>query len=70
MAILRLYSAANDAKVNYINGMLVVKVGSQMPDWKKHELIMRFRQEFGSSVILEVGQGTNISGEATMRTSF
>jgi hypothetical protein len=50
--------------------MLVVKVGSQMPDWKKHELIMRFREEFGSSVILEVGQGTNISGESTMRTRF
>lgn len=41
-----------------------------MPDWKKHELIMKFRQEFGSSVILEVGSGTNVSGESTMRTSF
>jgi hypothetical protein len=67
---LRIYGAATEAKVNYINGMLVVKVGGQMPDWKKHELIMRFREEFGSSVILEVGKGTNISGEATMRTSF
>lgn len=41
-----------------------------MPDWKKHELITRFRSEFKSCDIKLEGSGVNISGEATMRTSF
>lgn len=41
-----------------------------MPDWKKHELIVKFRKEFSScSVVLE-GPGVTISGEAVMRTHF
>lgn len=40
-----------------------------MPDWKKHELIKRFRAE-SINVIVESGGGTNISGESTIRRSF
>lgn len=41
-----------------------------MPDWKKQELIQKFRSEFSSCNIVMSGTGVNISGEATMRHSF
>lgn len=48
----------------------MVQIGSQMPDWKKHQLITRFRQEFSSCDIKLEGEGVNISGEATIKTRF
>lgn len=50
-------------------GMWVVKVGGQMPDWKKHELIQKFRSE-AINVIIESGSGANISGESSIKRSF
>jgi len=59
-----------DCKLIQANGMWIVKIGGQMPDWKKHDLIMTFRREFQSCEVEETGGGTNISGIATITRTF
>ena len=56
--------------MNYVNGLLTVKIGRQMADWEKHELIMKFRETFKSSNIEIIGSGVNLHGESTTVRSF
>jgi flagellar biosynthesis protein FlhB len=60
----------SDIKVSQVDGLWTVTIGSVMPDWKKLELIEKFRKEFKSSTIVEHGSGVNISGEATINIHF
>lgn len=68
--ILASYADYSNIKFTVENGVWLVKAGGQMPDWKKHQLITEFRQAFKSCDVRLEGKGVNISGEATMRTSF
>lgn len=62
-----MYDDFKDARVDYRDGVYTVTIGSVMPDWQKHEMIMKFREAFQSSdIVIKQTSGTNISGEASI----
>lgn len=53
-----------------INGVSV-KVGDQMPDWKKWELIKKFRQEMEKeNLVVRQVSGTELHGYGDIRRSI
>lgn len=61
---------ARRAKITVEDGIWKVGIRDELPEWKQHEIIVRFRREFKSSEVTMSDGKLTISGSSKIHHRF